>query len=86
MLIKEQPDTRQCNYIGQKARRDVILVTFLSESKLLCKLRTDRKDESYWTLIDSEGMIHRIPNTLRRILHSDDFFSVTRKHIQNGIT
>ena len=86
MLIKEQPGTRKCNYIGQKARRDVLQVAFLAESLLLCKLRTDRTGESYWTLIDATGKIYNLPRTLKRILQNDDFDRVSTKHIQNGLT
>ena len=46
---------------------------FLAEDKLLLKMRTDRKTESYWTLIDATGKIHPLPRTLRRVLNSEEW-------------
>lgn len=43
---------------------------------MLFKMRTDRKSETYWTLIDASGKIYDIPRGLRRILMSDDWVSM----------
>ena len=49
-------------------------------------MRTDRKDEHYWTLIDSSGKIEELPRTLKRVLASDDYIKMSAKHIYKGYT
>ena len=36
-------------------------------------MRTDRGNETYWTVIDSTGKIVQISRTLRRVLNSEDW-------------
>ena len=54
--------------MGKVSQRDVILCAFISEDKLLLKMRTDRKEDHYWTVIDQAGYICDTPRILRRVL------------------
>lgn len=73
LVVKEDPGSRKCPFMSHKSQRDVLLCGFLAEDKLLLKMRTDRKTESYWTLIDATGKIHPLPRTLRRVLNSEEW-------------
>ena len=49
-------------------------------------MRTDRANETYWTLIQNTGKILRLPRTLRRVLNSQDwkFMSIQSLNGQNN--
>ena len=55
LILIEQPSSRRCTLLGNKNSRDVLICTFLNEENLLIKLRTDRKEEHYWTIMNSSG-------------------------------
>ena len=83
-ILKESPGSRKCPVLGNKSQRDVLLCGFISENKLLLKMRTDRKTDTFWTLIDSSGEILDFPRTLSRILYSDDWTSMKTQLIKSN--
>ena len=77
LVLKEDPGNRKCPFLSHKGQRDVLLCGFLAEDKLLFKIRTDRKKESYWTLIDATGQILQLPRTLNRVLYSEEWTNMS---------
>ena len=57
MVVKKNPGTRKCTFVGHNRQRDVILCAFISKDKLLTKIHTDRKEEYYWTILKPDGHI-----------------------------
>ena len=57
LLLIEQPGSRRQTLLGSKNLRDVLLCTFLTDENVLLKLRTDRQQDHYWTVIDASGYV-----------------------------
>ena len=53
LVVKEDPGSRKCPFMSHKSQRDVLLCGFIAEDKFLLKMRTDRTDDTFWTLLDS---------------------------------
>ena len=49
-------------------------------------MRTDYRDEHYWTLVDSDGKIHAIPFLLKKYLTWCDWTTMTATPIKNNQT
>ena len=83
LVLKDNPGSRKCPILGHKGQRDVLLCGFIAEDKFLLKMRTDRTDDTFWTLLDSTGKIHSLPRTLHRVLYSDEWTSMKSQPIKN---
>ena len=49
-------------------------------------MRTDRKEEHYWTLVDNSGFICDMPRTLRRVLYSENWTQMKTTEIIHAQT
>ena len=49
-------------------------------------MRTDRKDDYCWTLMDPAGFIYDMPRALKRVLQSRDWSKMYTKEIINAQT
>ena len=52
VIIKEKIESRKVCLLGQKSVRDVQIAAFIPHEKILLKMRTDRKEETYWAFLD----------------------------------
>ena len=58
LAIKNEPSSRKRCTMDRR-RRDVVLMKMINEDSILTKLNGDGR--SYWTLMDTLGHIHEIP-------------------------
>ena len=72
-ILKVRPGSRKCCLLGQKNRRDVLEISFVSPQTLLLKMRASRTKKNYWTLIDVSGQVLVLPDDLYCILMSEDW-------------
>lgn len=57
-----------------RRRRDVVLMKMINEDSILTKLIGDGR--SYWSLMDTLGHIHEIPEEFLNILEKEDWSSL----------
>lgn len=87
VILKELPNSRKCCYIGQKSQRDVLLCCYICQDQLLLKIRTERANDHYWTIMSASGKICRMPDRLSRALRSqDDWTFASSFAIKDGQT
>ena len=55
IYLKKSPENRKGCFVGDKSSRDVLMSKFIAEDKIIFKMRTDRKEENYWTIVDYAG-------------------------------
>lgn len=86
IVVKKNPGTRKCTFMGHKCQRDVILCTFISKEKLLTKIHTDRKEDYYWTILNPDGQILQMPRRLKKALNVENWTTMKGKQIIYGQT
>lgn len=85
MVISRSPGSRECSFLARRSERNVLLCCFVAEDKLLFQMRSGWTRETYWSLIDSDGNVLRMPRTLHRVLCSSDWSSLKSQPIQGGL-
>lgn len=58
---------------------------FISEKRLLVQMRTDRKCEYYWTILNPNGKIFPLTRRLHYVLHSQCWTKVESFEIHDGL-
>ena len=64
-IVKNDPSLRRICLLGEKNREEVEYIEFISQDKLLLKMKT-----GYWTLMSTEGQILEMKNDLKQVLNS----------------
>ena len=71
--MKNNPDSRKKSTFDIR-ERDVLLFEIIEDKFILAKIKGETKDgkNSYWTLMDLDGTIHKIDDKLNEIVNDPD--------------
>ena len=59
IMFKQTPESRRCDSLGAKVRRDVVQHFKVSDSTFMMQLVTDETNY-YWTIIDIKGQLFEL--------------------------
>lgn len=84
--ILKDPSFRQCGMMGWKSQDQVQMITFVSEKILLLKMATWMEQVSYWTMMNSMGLILKMPRALERLVNGTNWSKIESFSTIVGLT